>query len=274
MLPDCLTQDVIDDFQRDGLALIPEAFSVDWIETLRWGLEKNIAEPGPHRREYTADGKPGHFFGDYCNWSRITEYEDFARNSPAAHIAAALMGSAKVNLFHEHVLVKEPGTQDRTPWHHDQPYYCVNGDDNVSLWIPLDPVPRERAVEFIRGSHKWGRWFTPTKFVGVDYERDDEGFEVMPDIEAERDKYDIVSFGLKLGDCAAFHFRTVHGAPGNASTDTQRRAISFRWTGDDARFVVRKGEMSPPFVDFENCHHQPGDMLDSDLFPVIRNSRG
>ena len=184
------------------------------------------------------------------------------------------MGSAKVNLFHEHVLVKEPGTQDRTPWHHDQPYYCVNGDDYVSLWIPLDPVPRERAVEFIRGSHKWGRWFTPTKFVGVDYERDDEGFEVMPDIEAERDKYDIVSFGLKLGDCAAFHFRTVHGAPGNASSDTWRRAISFRWTGDDARFVVRKGEMSPPFVDFENCHHQPGDLLDSDLFPVIRNSRG
>ena len=27
MLPDCLTQDVIDDFQRDGLALIPEAFT-------------------------------------------------------------------------------------------------------------------------------------------------------------------------------------------------------------------------------------------------------
>ena len=274
MLPDCLTQDVINDFQRDGVALIPRAFTVDWIEVLRCGLAKNIAKPGPNRREYTADGKPGHFFGDYCNWSRITEYEDFARNSPAADIAGALMGSAKVNLFHEHVLVKEPRTQDRTPWHHDQPYYCVDGDDNVSLWIPLDPVPRERAVEFIRGSHKWGRWFTPTKFVGVDYERDDEGFEDMPDIETERDKYDIVSFGLEPGDCMAFHFRTVHGAPGNASTDTWRRAVSFRWTGDDARFVVRKGEMSPPFMDFKNCHHQPGDLLDSDLFPVIRNSRG
>jgi ectoine hydroxylase-related dioxygenase (phytanoyl-CoA dioxygenase family) len=111
------------------------------------------------------------------------------------------MKSDKVNLFHEHAVVKEPGTKDRTPWHHDQPYYCVDGDDNVSLWIPLDPVPEERAVEFIRGSHKWGRWFTPTKFIGVDYERDDEGFETMPDIEAERHKYDIVSFGLEPGDC-------------------------------------------------------------------------
>jgi ectoine hydroxylase-related dioxygenase (phytanoyl-CoA dioxygenase family) len=228
MLPDCLTQDVINNFQRDGVAIIPAAFTPEWIETLRRGLAKNISNPGPYRREYTVDGKPGHFFGDYCNWSRIAEYEDFARNSLAADIAGALMGSSKVNLFHEHVLVKEPSTQDRTPWHHDQPYYCVSGNDNVSLWIPLDPVPREGAIEFIRGSHKWGRWFTPTKFSGVNYERNDDEFVDLPNIESERDKYDIVSFGLKPGDCAAFHFRTVHGAPGNASTDTRRRAISFR----------------------------------------------
>jgi ectoine hydroxylase-related dioxygenase (phytanoyl-CoA dioxygenase family) len=92
----------------------------------------------------------------------------------------------------------------------------------------------------------------------------------MPDIEAERDKHEIVAFDLTPGDCVAFHFRTVHGAPGNASPDIRRRAISFRWTGDDARFAVRKGEMSPPFPDFAGCTLQPGDPLDSELFPVIR----
>ena len=274
MLASCVSEDCIDEFQRDGVTVLRSAFTEHWIDTLRRGLERNIADPGPHRREYTAEGESGHFFGDYCNWRRIAEYEDFARNSPAADIAGALMKSAKVNLFHEHVVVKEPGTQERTPWHHDQPYYCVDGNDNVSLWIPLDPVPKERSVEFIRGSHKWGRWFTPTKFIGVDYDRDDEGFETMPDIEADRDAYDIASFALEPGDCVAFHFRTIHGAPGNASTTTWRRAISFRWTGDDARFVIRKGEMSPPFLDFEDCTHQPGDPLDSDLFPVIRDAGG
>jgi len=274
MLPDCVTPERIEAFQRDGVTLLQGAFSPDWIETLRRGLEKNIAAPGPHRREYTGEGKPGHFFGDYCNWRRIAEYEDFARNSPAADIAGALMGSRKVNLFHEHVVVKEPGTEERTPWHHDQPYYCVSGNDNVSLWIPLDPVPRERSVEFVRGSHRWDRWFTPTKFVGVDYERDDAGFETIPDIEAARGDYDIVSFALAPGDCAAFHFRTVHGAPGNASKGTWRRAVSFRWTGDDARFVVRKGEMSPPFTTFPDCTLKPGDSLDSDLWPVIRGAGG
>lgn len=257
-------------YREDGIVVVRNAFSPEWIDVLARGLERNLAEPGRYRREYTPEGAPGRFFGDYCNWSRIPEYEDFARNSPAADIAKALMGSRKVNLFHEHVVVKEPGTMDRTPWHHDQPYYCVTGDDNVSLWIPLDPVPKERGVEFIKGSHKWGRWFTPTKFTGMDYAREDEGFEPIPDFEAERDKHDIASFGLEVGDCVAFHFRTVHGAPGNAATDTRRRAVAFRWTGDDARFVIRKGEMSPPFLDFDECRLAPGDPLDSDLFPVVR----
>jgi len=265
-----LDDTIIKQFQKDGVAVLRQVFSPEWIETLRQGLDANIAAPGPHRREYTSEGAPGHFFGDYCNWARIPQYKDFVYNSPAADLAGALMQSTKVNLFHEHVVVKEPRTTERTPWHHDQPYYCVDGNDSVSLWIPLDPVAQESGVEFIRGSHKWGKWFTPTKFTGVDYDRDDAGFEPIPDIESERDKYDIASFGLEPGDCVAFHFRTVHGAPGNSSAETRRRAISFRWTGDDARFAIRKGEMSPPFLDFEQCTHQPGDVLDSELFPSVR----
>ena len=270
MLPEGLSQEDVARYQSDGVVVLRGAFSNAWIDTLARGLARNVAEPGPYRSDYTKEGAPGHFFGDYCNWRRISEYEDFARNSPAAAIAGALMGSAKVNFFHEHVVVKEPGTSDRTPWHHDQPYYCVDGFDNVSLWLPLDPVPRERGVEFIAGSHRWGRWFTPTKFVGVDYQRGDTGYETMPDIEAERHKYEIVSFDMEPGDCAAFHFRTVHGAPGNASPEARRRAVAFRWTGDDARFAIRQGEMSPPFPDFPDCALRPGDALDSPLFPVIR----
>lgn len=265
-----ISDELAQQFQDDGVVVIRNAFSTDWIDVLSRGLDKNIAEPGRYIREYTPEGGAGHFFGDYCNWSRIPEYEDFARNSPVAGIAGALMRSQKVNLFHEHVVVKEPGTEERTPWHHDQPYYCVNGDDNVSLWVPLDPVPKEVGVEFIKGSHKWGRWFIPTKFTGSDYERDDAGFEPIPDIEAERDKYDIASFDLNVGDCVAFHFRTVHGAPGNTAKNTRRRAISFRWTGDDARFAIRAGEMSPPFLEFDDCRLEVGQPLDSDLFPVIR----
>ena len=70
-----------------------------------------------------------------------------------------------MRLFHEHVLVKEPGTLEPTPWHHDQPYYFVDGTQIVSLWIPLDPVPRRTCVEYVAGSHRWGKWYTPKRFV-------------------------------------------------------------------------------------------------------------
>src|SRR3546814_8161406 len=106
-----------------------------------------MAEPGIYAKGYTAECKPGLFFGDYCNWRRIPEYEDFLKNSPAPDLAAGLIGSREVVLFHEHVLVKEPSTDERTRWHHDLPYYCVEGQQTVSLWIPPDPVPRSTRSE-------------------------------------------------------------------------------------------------------------------------------
>ena len=39
------------------------------------------------------------------------------------HLAPKLPGE-QVRFFHEHALVKEPGTSEITPWHHDEPYYC------------------------------------------------------------------------------------------------------------------------------------------------------
>ena len=51
-----------------------------------------------------------------------------------------------------------------TPWHQDQPYYCVDGSDTVTLWISLDLVPRDRTLEFVGGSHKWGKYFRPERF--------------------------------------------------------------------------------------------------------------
>ena len=52
------------------------------------------------------------------------------------------MGSTTARLYHDHMLTKEPGTRQPTPWHQDQPYYNVEGRQNVSFWIPVDPVSR------------------------------------------------------------------------------------------------------------------------------------
>ena len=183
-----LDQQTLTAYQQDGATVLRNVISLAWIERLREGVEQNLREPGPYAKHYTPAGNPGMFFGDYCNWERIEPYRDFFFHSNASVLAAQLMGSPKVNLYPEHVLVKEPGTKERTPWHHDQPYYPIDGKDIVSLWIPLDPVEKNTCVEFIAGSHAWGRWFTPARFVDqkIHPTAQDSRLEPPPDFAAER----------------------------------------------------------------------------------------
>src|SRR5258708_13482544 len=181
------------------------------------------------------------------------------------------MRSRTARFFHEHILVKEPGTRELTPWHHDQPYYCIDGAQNVSLWLPLDVVPKEVCVEFVAGSHRWGRWFRPRKFTGVAYDHKTDTLEDMPDISADRASYRLLSWDVEPGDAIAFHFLTVHGAPGNPSA-SRRRAFACRWLGDDAVYAVPPAEISPPFPGLEQ-RPKPGQALAGEEFPPALASR-
>jgi ectoine hydroxylase-related dioxygenase (phytanoyl-CoA dioxygenase family) len=241
-----LDDQTIAEFRDKGATVLRGVFS-DWVETLRAGIDHNMRDPDPTARIYKGEKGGGRFFVDYCNWARIPEYRDFIFNSPAAAIGAELMGSAKVQLFHEHVLVKEAAAGVPTPWHQDAPYYCVDGPKTVSLWIPLDEVPRETTLEFIAGSHLWGKSYRPQKFDGSNLNEND-GLETIPDINGNRDAYEILGWAVGPGDALAFDYRTIHGAPANDSPTRQRRAFSLRLLGDDVRFVRREGiATSPPF---------------------------
>ncbi len=261
-----LTDTDIDRFQADGVLLLRGVFR-DWVEPLRAGVAANMANPSPLERTVRPADGSAWFFQDYCNWQRIPEFRAFVFESPAARLAAQLMRSRTARFFHEHVLVKHPGTSVVTPWHHDQPYYCTDGGQTVSFWTPLDPVPREIAMECVAGSHRWGKAFRPTRFDGTALYQHD-AFEAMPDIDAQRGELTILAWDMAPGDAIAFSFRTVHGAPANRSA-TPRRVFSSRWVGDDAVFADRGGRTSPPFPGLRLRHGEP---LDAPEFPVVYRS--
>ena len=210
-----LNDSIIDEYQNLGVTVLRNIISQKWIKKLQLGIKKNFQNPSKYKCVYEKNKDKELFYDDYCNWQRIDEYKNFFFESDIAKIVSLLMLSKKVNIFHEHVLIKESGSTKKTPWHQDQSYYCVNGKDNCSLWIPLDPIEQSVCPEFIRGSHNWNKQFLPTKFFGESYEHHDKEFEKIPDIEKNREKYDIISWNLELGDAIAFNFATVHGAPGN-----------------------------------------------------------
>jgi ectoine hydroxylase-related dioxygenase (phytanoyl-CoA dioxygenase family) len=266
-----VSNEQVDEFRRNGVTLLRAALDPTELDSLALAVDENMAHPSEWASEYTSDGAGGRFFGDYVNWERIDAYRTVAFESQLPHAARALMGSSAVRFFHEHVLVKEPGTVEVTPWHHDQPYYCVDGDQNVSFWISLDPLPAAAGVEFLLGSHRWGRSFVPRKFVDSSaYAAAEHGFELVPDIESERDHHRIVSFDVEPGDAIAFSFRILHAAPGTAGrTASRRRAVTLRYLGDDAVFALRPWLHSPPFEQRGLVVGQP---LDDPRFPLVVSS--
>jgi ectoine hydroxylase-related dioxygenase (phytanoyl-CoA dioxygenase family) len=259
-----LTDATIDEFRTKGATVLRGCFT-DWMDRLRDGVDYNMEHPAPNARDYrTEDG--GRFLSDYCNWDRIDAYRDFIFNSPAARIGAELMSSRTVRLFHEHVIVKTPKTGMPTPWHQDLPYYCLDATQTVSIWIPMDEVPRDRTLEFIAGSHLWGKHYRPQRFDGTALNEND-GLEALPDIDGHREDYEIIGWPLEPGDAVAFDYRTVHGAPANNSATAQRRAFSLRLVGDDATFARREGITTSPR--FETVTLKHGEPLSGPEFPVL-----
>ena len=254
-----------EDFERDGAVCVRGAFSREQVALVERGIERNLAEPSERAMVASRPDDPGRFFEDFCNWQRIPEFEEFIRESPAAGIAAELMGSQQVRLFHDHLLVKEPGTRQSTPWHQDQPYYNVEGAQNVSMWMPVDPVDRESTVEFVARSHR-GPWLMPRTFMDQQAKWFPEGsLQDLPDIEANRDEFEILAWELEPGDAVFFHMLTLHAAGG---ATRRRRAFSVRFLGDDATHASRAWKTSPEFPGLVD-ELPAGAPLEHPLFPVV-----
>ena len=257
-----LLNEEIDSYKKNGAILIKNVFG-PWIDLLQKGFEKVLKEPGPHARENIENGK-GRFFEDYCNWQRINEFKKFAEESPAAKIVAEATGSNSIQLFHEHIFIKDPGTDKETPWHQDMPYYCVNGNDTGSFWIPLDPISKDNSLQILLGSQKLPKLIRPTKWSNNQpWYKNDENFMNMPDINSM--EKNIFKTKMNLGDAILFNFKVLHSSPGN-SENTPRRAFSIRFIGDDVKYIDRGGETSPPFKDIDL---KTGDKMRKDWFPVV-----
>lgn len=264
------SDDCIQAYRERGAAVLRKAFDPRWVEILLAGFERNLASPGPNARHYNKGKGTGFFFADAAMWRQIPEFEDFMLHSPAAEIAGRLMGSRKISLFFDNIFIKAPRTPAPTPWHHDLPYTPMDGGPMCSLWLALDRVPRGNSPQYVAGSHRWGKELRPRSFFDPERDYDGKGFtssrlEAMPDIDAQRDRFEILSWEMEPGDVQAFDGLTVHSAPGN-TTDRPGRTFVSRWAGDGAVYADRGPETYPIFPD---SGLKPGDPLESRAFPVV-----
>ncbi|XP_033107258.1 uncharacterized protein LOC117109121 [Anneissia japonica] len=248
-----VSQSDIDAYKRDGCVCLRDVFSLDWIEKIKIGISTNKANPSVYSENLLGSQGDGYYFNDYGNWRTIPEFKEFVLQSSAAEIVGQLLETEKVGFYHEHVLTKDAGTYKVTPWHMDQSYYPIDGDKVCSIWLPVDPIPLSSSLQFVKGSHRWGKWFYPRKFAtSLNYQlknstmnnSNPKTFENVPDIDGGG--YDILSWEVMPGDIIVFDMKTLHGAPMHTSAETPRRILSTRWLGDDAVIAERQWEVSPP----------------------------
>lgn len=263
-------------YERDGAAVLRNVVPMAWIERMRAAVDKILADPGPASVEYTPKNNSGRYMGDFFVWMRNTDFEAFVKDSPMPDLAIQVMKSKAAHFFYDQLLVKEPNTAEPTPWHQDLPYWPVRGNDILSIWVPFDRATVESGVVvYIRGSHKWGKMYAPAAFgknTGFADIYAKAGLEPLPDIEAERDSHDILSWELDPGDVIIHHPLTLHYAAGNASPTGRRRGLALRYLGDDAEYDDRPGT----FVENEKVmallpgfKMKDGEHFGEPLFPAV-----
>ena len=154
-----------------------------------------------------------------------------------------MVGSEKCWLFHDHILIKS-GEAPPTPWHHDRPYYIFKGNMNLSIWTPLEDVPKETGMVFLKGSHLSSDMYMPRSFKdGSEIEGEGE-FKILDD--AVLDLYEKLEFDLERGDALVFLNNTIHSAHVHKK-NFERSSLSIRYLMDGASLTNNYVNATPPF---------------------------
>jgi ectoine hydroxylase-related dioxygenase (phytanoyl-CoA dioxygenase family) len=257
----------VERFQRDGAACIRKLFRPEEMSVLRAGIDANLAHLSPRAKVASGADDPGRFVEDFCNWQDNENYRRFIFDSALPETAGRLMRSTTARLYHDHMLTKEPGTRQPTPWHQDQPYYNIEGRQNVSFWIPVDPVSRESTLELVAGSHL-GPWLMPRSFMDAQAKWFPEGtLADLPDIEADRGAFPILGWELEPGDAVCFQMLTLHASRGISGVN-RRRVFSVRFIGDDITHAPRRWRTSPEFPGLKDVL-PAGAPMNHATFPVV-----
>ena len=262
-----ITPGLVEAFAHDGVVRIPRAIDPSWLAPLLSFTEEQLARPS----RWVTDSRRGagndRLFTDRYLWRDHLLIRRFAFESGVARLAGELMRASTVRFYFDHLLVKQPHTREPTPWHQDVPYWPFLGRQICSVWVALTAATvEESSLEFVRGSHRWNKYFAPLPFGTKPGWTADFRGEQCPDIDAARDRYDVIGYDVEPGDAIVFSAWTLHGAPGNGGAN-RRVALSTRWLGDDVTWSPHPG--SDPTVRQSDVRIAPGSYpADDERFPI------
>ena len=228
-------------YNKNGVVHMPQALSKQSLELAYAAYEWSLAHPGPGGGNIPSK-TAGTFYQDLANPDAFVNYDALIHHYDIRAILESLFIGEHAWFMYEQVFKKEGGETRRTPWHQDTPYLPVRGTDLAVLWISFGSLDLAGTLEFVERSHR------DTLYDGSAFDLDDDtlglyndpAYPRLPDIEANRDDFNIVAFPVEPGDVVIFHPSVLHGGGPTREHDV-RQTLSLRFFGDDAVVAARPG---------------------------------
>ena len=252
-------------FARDGVVFLPQVLDTDELRAALGAWTWSLAHPALGGK--VAQATDSTFYQDLYNPRVLEGYGPMLAASSIPEICVRLWGTPSVWFMYEQVFLKEGGETRRTPWHQDASYLPIGGLDTAVAWITFDPLVKADSLEFVPGSHR-ATLHNASRFALDDDTAPlfpDSDLPRLPDIEADRGRWGIVSWPVTPGDIIVFDIATLHG--GAATHVAQRRrTLTLRFFGERAVYAPKAGRGSLPNVPGMGERLTPGDPFRDDRF--------
>jgi ectoine hydroxylase-related dioxygenase (phytanoyl-CoA dioxygenase family) len=252
--------DAVTAYRRDGHVLLRGVASSDEVAAFRPVVASAVTRFNRESRPLAERDTYGKAFLQVLNlWENDADVRRFVFAERFATIAAELLGTTSVRVYHDQALVKEPGG-GHTPWHQDAIYWPLDGTRCVTMWMPLIDITTDMGImTFVNGSN--------TSALGE--EAISDGSEAHFDSLVSRTAATLsVPVAMSAGD-ATFHGGwTLHKAGANTSTNTREVMTVIYFASD---LIVQTPNNEPQLRDLARWLPglAPGDAAASHLNPVV-----
>ena len=188
-------------------------------------------------------------------WLTNEIFRQFVLSPRIAEIAAALLGVARVRLYHDNALAKEPGC-GRTPWHYDEDHFPIASPNVCTAWIPLQAIPQHMGpLAFAIGMD------TYQLVEDVPHSRFDKSYDrSISQTFAER-QVAVDDGPFELGEISFHHALSFHTAGPNNTPDS-RMVLATTYFEDGARVIANPTKVSGDWRKFMPGV-EPGEPIES-----------
>lgn len=265
-------------FHRDGAVLLKQRLDASLVRDIASFLDKIRAGGGERLTGLRGTGVTGRTLVDQYPLLNNPDLSTLVFQSPIPGCAAALLEKNVIYHVFDQMFYKEAGRILPTTFHQDTPYLQVEGFHLLRTWICCDPSPPDATVSVVRGSHLWNVTYSsrnnrgPVEFFAEapgqhDYPSltsetaVDDGLPPTPDIESNRDSFDILSWDVQPGDVLAFNGNILHGSFGGIDLPHPRRALAVLWGSEDIRYRRRRVKAVPDLPDLLGASVEDGERV-------------